>query len=444
MIDAGQAESAELSAQAIEDRRVVVSGNRRLWESLASLYSVHAFNYLVPLFTLPYLARVLGPAEWGAYAFADAYGRIVAIAVEYGFGFSATREVARLRHDARSRSRELAGVLGAQILLAIFALLLTAILGTFVPAFAAHRRLLPGAFFWAITQGANPMWYFLGVERVKLMGALWIGGRIAGAAGLFLFVRGTGDGWLALFIQGTAPFLSIAAGLALAYREAPFSWPSFRLGWSALRSGGRLFLYRAGVSLYTSMNVLLLGLLAPPVIVAFYAGAEKIARAAVQGTGPITQVFFPRISHLMAHDRAGAARAARMSVALMAGVGVSAGCLLFFGAPLLVRALLGAGYQGAVPVLRILALLPPLVALSTAFGSQWMLALGMERELNRITLAAGALNAALSLALGAFFRHIGVAAAIVVVEGCVTVAVLGCLRRRSLVPWREMVEKVAA
>ncbi len=421
-----------------------MSTNRRLWESLASLYSVHAFNYLVPLFTLPYLARVLGPAEWGAYAFADAYGRVVAIAVEYGFGLSATREVARVRHDAGARGRELADVLGAQILLGMFAVLLTLLLAGIVPAFREHRGLLPGALFLAMGQGASPMWYFQAIERVKLMGALWIAARIAGAAGLFLFVHAPGDGWLALFIQGTAPFLSVAAGLTLAYRDTPFAWPSLRRGWRALYSGGALFLYRAGVSLYTSMNVLLLGLLAPPVMVAFYAGAEKIARAAVQGTGPITQVFFPRISHLMVHDRPGAARAARTSVWLMLGVGLSAGSLLFFGAPLLVKLLLGAGFEGAVPVLRILALLPPLIALSTAFGSQWMLALGMERELNRITLAAGVVNVALSLALGAWLQHIGVALAIVVAEVYVTVAMEATLRRRSLAPWSEVAEEVAA
>jgi polysaccharide transporter, PST family len=420
------------------------NADRRLWESLASLYSVHAFNYLVPLFTLPYLARVLGVAAWGAYAFADAYGRVVLIAVEYGFGLSATREVARVRHDPGARSRELAGVLGAQLLLGFFAVLITLVLATAVPVFAAHRRLLPGALFLAMSQGASPMWYFQAIERVKVMGALWIAARIAGAAGLFLFVRGPGDGWLALFIQGTAPFLSVAVGLALAYRDTPFLWPSLRLGWRALHSGGTLFLYRAGVSLYTSMNVLLLGLLAPPVVVAFYAGAEKIARAAVQGTGPITQVFFPRISHLMVHDRPGAARAARMSVLLMTGVGLGAGCLLFFGAPVLVRLLLGAGFEGAVPVLRILALLPPLIALSTAFGSQWMLALGMERELGRITLAAGVVNLALSLALGAWLQHIGVAAAIVLVEVFVTCAMVATLRRWSLGPWNEVVEEVAA
>src|SRR5260370_31240826 len=99
--------------------------NSLLWESLASLYAVHAFNYLVPLFTLPYLARILGPAEWGALAFADAYGRFVGLVVEYGFGLSATRELARVRNDPQARGRQLAGGLRAQGLLGGGAVLLT-------------------------------------------------------------------------------------------------------------------------------------------------------------------------------------------------------------------------------------------------------------------------------------------------------------------------------
>src|SRR5271167_4416284 len=173
--------------------------NRKLWENLASLYSVHAFNYLVPLFTLPYLARVLGPAEWGALAFADAYARFVSLAVEYGFGLSATREIARIRHDPPARGRHLSGVFGAQLLLGVAALLVTVILARFMPIFASHRWLLPGAFFWAMSQGAAPMWYFQGIERVRLMGALWIVGRLAGALALLLFVHAPGDGPIALF-----------------------------------------------------------------------------------------------------------------------------------------------------------------------------------------------------------------------------------------------------
>ncbi len=312
--------------------------DRKLWGSLASLYGIHASNYLVPLFTLPYLAHVMGAAEWGAFAFADAYGRVVALAVEYGFGLSATREIARLRHDPRARSRELSGVLGAQLLLGALALLLSAVLAQTIPVFAAHRRLLPGALFLAMSQGANPMWYFQGMERLRTMGYLWIAGRVAGAAGLFLFVHAPGDGGLALFIQGTAPFLSVVVGLLIAYQDIPFLWPSLARGWQSLRAGGSVFLFRAGVNFYSSLNVVLLGLFAAPIEVAWFAGAEKIARSAVAGTGPITQLFFPRINHLLVTDRPGAAQAARLSSQLMMTVGLGAALLLS-----LWRALAGKG-----------------------------------------------------------------------------------------------------
>jgi polysaccharide transporter, PST family len=412
--------------------------NRTLWESLASLYGVHAFNYLVPLFTLPYLARVIGAAEWGAFAFADAYGRVVALVVEYGFGLSGAREVARVRHDPQARSRELSGILGAQLLLGIFAALITRILAVEVPVFAEHRRLLPGALFLAMSQGASPMWYFQGIERVKLMGSLWIAGRIAGAAGLFLFVRGPSDGWLALFIQGTAPFLSVVAGLAIAYRDMPFLWPSLHRGWRTLHAGAPVFLYRAGTSLYTSMGVLLLGFLATPLAVAWFAGAEKIARAAVSATGPITQAFYPRINHLLLTDRRGAARTARLSLWLTMSVGGITGTALFFGAPLVVKAALGAGFEGSVPVLRLLALLPPMVALSSTFGAQWMLALRLDRELNRIILAAGVLDIVLAVALGSWFHHIGVAVSVVLTEVFVAAATFLPLSRRGLSSETEM------
>lgn len=414
--------------------------NRTLWESLASLYGVHAFNYLIPLLTLPYLARVLGAAEWGSFAFADAYGRVVGLTVEYGFGLSAAREIARVRHDPHARSRELSGVLGAQLFLGVSAALITWILANTVPAFVAHSHLLPGALFWAMSQGASPMWYFQGIERVKLMGSLWIAGRIAGAAGLFLFVRGPADAWLALFIQGTAPFLSVAAGLVIAYRDMPFAWPSLRLGWSALRTGGSVFLYRAGANLYTSTGVLLLGFLASPLAVAWFAGAEKIARAAVSVTGPITQAFYPRINHLLLTDHRGAAQTARLSLWLTMSVGAITGAALFFGAPLVVRVALGAGFEGSIPVLRLFALLPPVIAVSSTFGVQWMLALRLDRELNRIILAAGVLDIALAVALGIRFHQIGVAVSVVLAEVFVAVATFFTLSRRRLNPWRAVAE----
>jgi PST family polysaccharide transporter len=276
------------------------------------------------------------------------------------------------------------------------------------------------------------------------MGALWILGRIAGALGLVLFVHSPGDGSLALFIQGTAPFLAVIGGALMAYRDTPFYWPSIRRGWEALHAGGPLFLYRAGGTLYSSFNVLLLGMFAPSLALAWFAGAEKLARAAVAAWSPINQVFYPRINHLMATDRRGAEQAARWSAWLMVAVGAGMGLFLFFGAPLLVRLALGPGYEPAVGILRVMAALPPLIALSNVLGAQWMLALRLDKELNWIILGAGLVNLAVALVLGRWYLGLGMAASLVIAEAFFAVAALVTLRRRRLDPWAGSVAEAAA
>jgi polysaccharide transporter, PST family len=409
--------------------------NRRLWENLASLYGVHIASYIIPLFTLPYLARVLKPAEWGALAFAEAYSLYITLFIEYGFGYSATREVARVRDDPQARARQLSGVLGAQFLLSVGAVLVTASFARVFPIFATHQKLVPAAVLLALGRAGSPMWYFQGIERTKAMAFLNITANASAAVGIFALVRSPGDGWISLALRGGAAILATAAGLAVAYRDTPFQWPSFRHSKEALRQGLSLFLLKSSVTLYTTANVLILGVLAAPAVVAWYAGAEKISKAAVSGLGPMAAAFYPRINHLFASDRARAAQALRISAWFMLGLGIAGGLALFAGAPMLVRLLLGPGFERSIPVLRVLALLPPMMSASNLLGIQWMLPLRMDREFNMIILLAGVLNLGLALILARRYGSIGMAISVACAETLVTGGTFFALRRRRLDPW---------
>ena len=81
--------------------------------------------------------------------------------------------------------------------------------------------------------------------------------------------------------------------------------------------------------------------------------------------------------------------------------------LAFMLAPLLVRFLLGQGFEPAIPVLRVLALLTPLSALSNVLGIQWMLPLGLDRPFNVIILGAGFINMGLAVFLAPRYAHLG-------------------------------------
>jgi len=199
------------------------------------------------------------------------------------------------------------------------------------------------------------------------------------------------------------------------------------MGWS-------MFLFRGSVSLYTSGNAFILGLFVSPQLVGYYAGAERISGAFVRLLGPVTQTLYPRLSHLVWHARSRAARLARIGVLIMGGGGVALGVFVFAVAPQLVRIILGPNFGPAVPVLRVLSLLIPLVGVNYALGMQWMLPLGLDRAFNTITVLAGLINISLATALATSYKDLGMAWAVVAAEVFVAVSMYLVLSARNLNP----------
>jgi len=408
--------------------------DRRLARNVASLYGVQFTNYLLPLITIPYLTRVLGPATWGLVAFAQAFGALAAVGIGYGFDLSATREVAKKRDSKTELANLLAGVMGAKLLLASGAVALAFLIGHWVPLFREHPVFLWAAVFWAVAQSFSLLWYYQGVERMRLIAVLDVMGRIAATAGIFIIIRHPSDGWKVLGLQGAGVLLSAAVATAFVYREVPFRLPTWPLVRNSLRMGWSMFVNCGAVSLYGVGNSFLLGLFVSPQAVGFYAGAEKIAHALMGLLGPVHQGLYPRLSRLVQHDRPAANRLAKLSLLVMSSMGAVLSLAAFLGAPWAVQILLGKSFAASVPVLRIMAPLPLLDAAATTLGILWMLPLGLDRQFNKVVLAAGALNLALAVLLAPRFAQLGMAGAVVATEVFVVLALSVALHRQGLNP----------
>ncbi len=408
--------------------------DRGLARNVASLYGVQFANYLLPLVTIPYLTRVLGVATWGLVAFAQAFGSYAGIVIEYGFHLSATRAVARSRDSRSELANLVAGVMGARVMLAAGAVLLALLLESWIPLFRAHPVFLWAAVFWAVGQSFSMLWYYQGFERMRLVAVLDVVGRAAATAGIFIFIHHPADGWKVLVLQGSGALISVLVATALVYREVPFRLPTWRLVSDTLRMGWSMFLFQGSMSLYGAGNAFILGLFASPAAVGFYAGAEKLARALMGLLAPIHQSLYPRLSHLVQHNRPAANRLARSSMFLMSSAGVVLSLAAFLGAPWAVPLILGRSFTASVPVLEILAALPLLDALGTLFGVLWMVPLGLDRQFNRVILAGGALNLVLAVLFAPRFAQLGMAAAVVATEVFVVLSLYLTLHRRKLSP----------
>lgn len=399
-----------------------------------SLFGVQIASYIVPLITIPFLARTLGVTGWGMVAFAQAFGSYVALIGEYGFALSATREIARYRDDREKLTAILAGVLGAKGLLALASLVVAVVARRWVPIFFEHPALLWTAMFWGLSRAFSMMWFFQGLERMRLVATLEITGQALATIGIFVLIRRPEDAWLVSALQGFGFFLSFAIGLGLAYRELPFCLPRWSSMREALRMGWTMFLFRGSVSLYTVGNAFILGLFVSPQFVGYYSGAEKISKAFLGLLNPISQTLYPRLSRLVHSSMDRAAQLARVGLTVMGIGGTAMGAMVFFLAPWLVQIVLGKGFEPAVPVVRILSLLLPMIALSNVFGIQWMLPLGMDRAFNSIIVLAGLINLTLAVILAPLYAEIGMAWAVVGAETLVTGAMYLLLRWRKLDP----------
>jgi PST family polysaccharide transporter len=400
--------------------------------NIVALYGVYLASYVVPLITIPYLSRVLGPAGWGEVATAQSLGLYLGYLVEYGFDFSATREVARFRGDQIRLADVLSGVLAAKVLLTVLVIAITSSALLWTSSSADRSKLICAGIFLGISQGFNMMWFYQGLERMRLVAGIEIGSKIATTAATFLVVRSSSDGYNLLLLSGIVSLAATGITLVLAYKQVGFRVPTSANTIDALRMGWTTFLFKCSSGLFSTANVLILSFFAPPAVVGYFSGAEKISRAACGTLTPLSRALFPKISYLARHNRHEAAKTARQVMFVSGGASILMGLGLFFGSRLIVRTFLGTSFHLAVPALQVFSALPLIMTLNYAVGIHWMLPLGLEKPLNLVTLQGGLLNVMLACCLAPSYGQTGMAASIVISGLYVFGALCWILDRRGL------------
>lgn len=397
----------------------------------ASLYVVQACRKLVPIFTIPYLARVLGPSGWGDVAFTLSMGDLIALFAEFGFVLSATRELAQNRDNDEACGLIAGGTLGAQAVLSMLGVLVAWAVSTQVPLLRSHPRLLCAGLVYGVAQGIAPLWLFQGLERMTLAASLEVAGKLSALVAIFVFVHVPSDEWKVLVFQSFAPVVTAVVGIWMAHRLISFRLPTVAMIWNALRSGWPMFLLRGGMATYSTANVLILAMFAPASIVGYYASAEKLSKAIVGLLMPIRDAFYPRLSHLATHSPRENERLTRISALIEGGCGVILSVLTWSCASIIVKTVFGKSFGGAVPILQILAALPLIFSLADAIGFQSLLPAGKESLVTKAILAGGLVNCSLAFFLAPRFQGSGMAISVVIAELAVCMILVSIVARTT-------------
>ena len=399
-----------------------------------ALTLVQGANFLLPLLTLPYLSRVLGPSHFGAMSLALAVMSYFTLLTDYGFNWSATKQIAENRHDPQAVRRIFWEVMSAKALLACMSLLGVAIVALAVPGRVGGAQALWAAFPLVLASVLTPGWYFQGMERMGVSSWCAIVSNAAAVGLTFLLVHEPQHYWVAILVRSGCVVLAACLVMGVAFHGGHLSFvrPSLLAAREQLRRGWHVFLSSASITLYGSTNSVILGAMAGTQQVGYFSGADRIRFATQSVVSPLSAAVYPRIGSLINRDRPAAFALIRKLLVLQGGGTLLISLSLFAFALWIVQLALGPNYAASVDVLRLLAPIPFLVGLSNIFGVQTMLNLGMQRSFSRILMLSGALNVCLLLPLTYFYGARGAAASVMVTECFVTVAMGISLHRQGV------------
>jgi PST family polysaccharide transporter len=387
-------------------------------KNVASLSTLQAVTYLLPVIIVPYLFRAIGPEKFGLIAFAQAFVQYFIILTDYGFSISATKEISLCQEEHAKISKVFSSVMTAKIALAFLSLLILGIIVYFIPKFRNDWMVYVFSFGAVVGNTIFPIWFFQGTERMKHIADLNIIGGICYALFIFLFVRGPQDYLMVPLITSAVFLITGVLGQYIVFRKfrVSFKFQGYKSVRQQLRCGWDIFISVVAINAYTTTRVFSVGLLTNNSITGFYSIAEKIANL-IQ-TFPLvsfSQALFPRLSKIFHKNKIRALKIMRQLQQITINISLISLPLFFIFAHLIVRIVCGGDYQKTVLSLRLL-LISVFFVSANAFRVQYLLVCGKTHIYSRIHVIMALIGLPLIFLLIYSFSYVGAAVATIAIE----------------------------
>ncbi|OKO83890.1 oligosaccharide flippase family protein [Bradyrhizobium sp. AS23.2] len=397
-----------------------------LRKQAASLAIMHAVDVLQPLLILPYAGRVLGPLHFGQYAYALSIGWLATTVVDYGFHWTAQRAAASARHEPAVIASLFAEITATKATLCFVVTL--AVVAAADGLLAVSRPMLLCAMLNAVGGIVFPTWLFIALERAWQATIAVVVSRSLALVCFLTMVTSSAQIELAVAIQSST---GLVAGLVSLPFIVPIGFSGFRTVTPStvgmqLRNGWRGFLFTLVERIFVTLPVPLVEHFAGYVAAGNYSIAEKFVNATRPFFRAMCDTLLPRVAYCAHHDpEAGLVLIWRSLLTLVVGAAFSLS--LFFLAPYVILFLFGESFSGAIPIVRVMSVIPILINANTCTSNLYMFNYGHERAWASLNVSGLLIFLAVAFLLSLQLSNAAIAVAIALIarEGFVLVISAG-------------------
>ena len=272
---------------------------KRLLENFGYLSLLQIAGYVFPLVTLPYLARVIGVDSFGKIAFTSAVVVWFQTVADWGFNFTATRDVAQNREDKEKVSQIFSNVFWARIVLMLLSLCLLLLVIAIVPKFKENSTLILLTFLMVPGGIMFPDWFFQAMERMKYITILNLLSKALFTIAIFVFIKQKSDFILQPLITSIGSVISgVIAMYFIIWRwEVKLYRPQFKSILLTIKGSTDVFINNLIPNLYFGFSSMLLGFFdGSSVSNGLLDAGNRFIAIAQQFLTVIARTFFPFLS----------------------------------------------------------------------------------------------------------------------------------------------------
>ena len=355
---------------------------KTLYKNIVSLGVLQVANYLIPFLVLPIISRILGASLFGSVSYAQNIVTYLTLLINYGFEYSATRQISIAREDKAKTDAIFWSVIAAKGMLLILSFAILAVLPFCMERVACDPKL------YIYTALANigivffPTWYLQGVQQMDKMAWANFFTKLLGAVLVLSLVREASAYRLYPLLMSASSILIGIGAMIYVIRHFGISRPvlSRQTLHEEIQAGAPIILNNVFVALYTTANMTILGMYAADDVIGYFSGAQRLIQALnMVVVMPVSMAVFPEISRRFAQSKAQGAKFLKQ-VLLLAGAAAAAVSLItFLCAPLMIRIMYGAGFAPSIELLKWLSPIPFLVMIATLLTVQGLYGMGLQR-----------------------------------------------------------------
>ena len=260
-----------------------------------SIYQLSAI--LIPLVTMPYISRVLGADGLGEYSFAYSVAFYFTIFMKLGLNNYGNRTIAYVKDDKKELSKTFWEIYSFQFILGA---ILFSVYVIYSLTFAPNKMLgvVMGIYVFASLIDVN--WCLYGLEKFKVTSTRDVLTKILATVCIFIFVKRPEDVWLyALFFSG-GMLLNQIVVIPLLKNEISFCKVSAEGVIKHIKPNLVLFIPVVAVSIYRTMDKIMLGAMSTDAELGYYHGAENVIRVPMAFVNALGIVMLPRMSNMLA------------------------------------------------------------------------------------------------------------------------------------------------